>query len=286
MGRDCMAICAVLRHEAAVCFRGKWFALACLAAGGLSIAAGVECVQKALYWHGIDQFYLSNFSAFSNWMVVNCNACTLPTVFFYVLPLIALVPFAWSYHSERFSGHDAQLVMRTGRMERMFAKAIVVFASAFAVTVFAHILNFLIVSSCLPLYMSAYEDVNILGIFAEALFSRLFYSAPVLYVAAYSCLNGCLMGCWAVMVLGASLIFKNRVSLMVFPYLLLLAWQYFNVWIYGTTLLYWPSFNIIDDMQGTYYGIRSEPVVIAVEVLFMLVVAVLGCRHLARRDVM
>lgn len=281
-----MGVCAALQHEAVACFRGKWFACACLAAGGLSVAAGVECVLKAVYWHGIDQFYLSNYSAFSNWIVVNCNACTLPAVFFYVLPLIVLVPFAWSYHSERFSGYDMQLVVRVGRMERIGAKALVVFASAFVVTAVAHVVNFLVVSSFLPLYTPTFEDVNILGIFSEALFSNLFYGEPALYVLAYSCFNACLMGCWAVMVLGASVLFKNRVSLLIFPYLLLLAWQYFNLWIYGATLLYWPSFNIIDDMQGTYFGIRSEPVVIVAQVLLMLAGATYGCWRIARRDVM
>lgn len=280
-----MRIRTALRHEADVCFKGKPFAITCFIAGGLSVAAGVECVQKALYWHGIDDFYLSNFSAFSNWMVVNCNACALPTVFFYVLPLIVLAPFSWSYHNERFVGYDVQVVVRAGRIERISAKIIIVFASAFAVTMAAHVLNFVVVSSFLPLYTPVFEDMNVLGIFSEALFSKLFYGAPALYVLAYSCLNGCLMGCWAAMVLGMSLLFNNRVSLMIFPYLLLLAWQFFNSWIYGASLLYLPSFNIIDDMQGTFYGTRSEPIVIAFEVFIMLVVAVFGSWRLARQDV-
>lgn len=279
-----MGMRTALRHEADVCFRGKPFAIACFIVGVLSVAAGAECVQKALYWHGIDDFYLSNFSAFSNWMVVNCNACTLPTVFYYVLPLIVLVPFSWSYHSERFTGYDVQLALRVGRVERMCAKLLVVFTSAFAVTVLAHVLNFVVVSSFLPLYTPVFEDMNVLGIFSEALLSRLFYGAPTLYVLVYSCLNGILMGCWAAMVLGLSLLFNNRVSLMVFPYLLLLSWQFFNSWVYGASLLHLPSFNIIDDMQGTFYGTRSEPAVIAFEIFMMLAVAVFGCWRLALRD--
>ena len=50
-------------------------------------------------------------------------------------------------------------------------------------------------------------------------------------------------------------------------------------------MLHLPSFNIIDDMQGTYWSVRSDPLVIMIELAIMLITGCLFCRRLARADV-
>ena len=59
----------------------------------------------------------------------------------------------------------------------------------------------------------------------------------------------------------------------------------FYSWVWSVTMLHLPSFNIIDDMQGTYWTVRSDPLVILIEFALMLIAAYLLCRHLARADV-
>lgn len=280
-----MGYSLALNHEAHVCFHGRWFRVSLVVAIGLAIAAGIEAVVRALYWYNLDSFYLSIHSAYSAWMVANCTVATLPNVFFYLLPLIVLVPFAWSFHGERMGGYDVQVISRIGRYDRMLAKGTVVFCSAALITALAHMVNFVVVSLFLPLRTPVFEEVSTLGIFTDCLFSNLFYTYPILYVLAFTVMNSLLMGAWATLVLGVSAIFSNRVSLLVFSYLSLVVWRYFNSWLWSVTLLHLPSFNIIDDMQGTYWTVRSEPVIIVFELVFMLVAALLLGRHLARTDV-
>lgn len=118
---------AALRHEAYSCFNGRWFRVSLFVAAGLAIAAGVEGVVREFHWHNLDSFYLSGHSAYSAWMVANCPIATLPTVFFYLLPLFVLIPFAWSFRGERMSGYDMQVISRISRRDRMLAKSTVVF---------------------------------------------------------------------------------------------------------------------------------------------------------------
>ena len=223
-----MGYTASLRHEAFSCFRGRWFRVSLIVAVGLAIAAGIEGVVREFHWYNVDSFYLSGHSAYSAWMVANCPIATLPTVFFYLLPFIVLIPFAWSFRGERMSGYDMQVISRISRRDRMLAKGIVVFGSAALITIVAHVVNFVTVSLFLPLRTPVFEEVFTLGIFTECLFSNLFYSRPLLYVLAFTAMNSILMGAWATLVLGTSAIFGNRVSLLVFPYLLLVALRYFN----------------------------------------------------------
>ena len=276
---------AALRHEAYSCFNGRWFRVSLFVAAGLAIAAGVEGVVREFHWYNVDSFYLSGHSAYSAWMVANCPIATLPTVFFYLLPFIVLIPFAWSFRGERMSGYDMQVISRISRRDRMLAKGTVVFGSAALITIVAHVVNFVTVSLFLPLRTPVFEEVFTLGIFTECLFSNLFYSRPLLYVLAFTAMNSILMGAWATLVLGTSAIFGNRVSLLVFPYLLLVALRYFNSWLWSVSMLHLPSFKIIDDMQGTYWSVRSDPLVIMIELAIMLIAGCLFCRHLARADV-
>lgn len=276
---------AALRHEAYSCFNGRWFRVSLFVAAGLAIAAGVEGVVREFHWYNVDSFYLSGHSVYSAWMVANCPIATLPTVFFYLLPFIVLIPFAWSFRGERMSGYDMQVISRISRRDRMLAKGIVVFGSAALITIVAHVVNFVTVSLFLPLRTPVFEEVFTLGIFTECLFSNLFYSRPLLYVLAFTAMNSILMGAWATLVLGTSAIFGNRVSLLVFPYLLLVALRYFNSWLWSVSMLHLPSFNIIDDMQGTYWSVRSDPLVIMIELAIMLIAGCLFCRRLARADV-
>lgn len=280
-----MGYTASLRHEAFSCFRGRWFRVSLIVAVGLAIAAGIEGVVRAFHWYNLDPFYLSGHSAYSAWMVANCPIATLPTVFFYLLPFIVLIPFAWSFRGERMSGYDIQVISRISRRDRILAKGTIVFVSAALITALAHVINFVVVSLFLPLRTPVFEEVFTLGIFTECLFSGLFYSRPLLYVLAFTAMNSILMGAWATLVLGVSAISSNRVSLLVFPYLALVVWRYFNSWVWSVTMLHLPSFNIIDDMQGTYWTVRSDPLVILIEFALMLIAAYLLCRHLARADV-
>ena len=76
----------------------------------------LEAERKQLlsFGYGIglqSQTYLGQTreSSFGNWIVVSANAPLLASVFFYALPLLAMLAGSWSCLSERLSGYEAQI---------------------------------------------------------------------------------------------------------------------------------------------------------------------------------
>lgn len=91
-------------------------------------------------------------SSFGNWIVVSANAPLSASVFFYALPLLAMLAGSWSCLSERLSGYEAQICTRVSRNAYVNVKMLSAFLSAFAVTAIPLLVNFLIVSMLFPAY--------------------------------------------------------------------------------------------------------------------------------------
>ena len=75
---------------------------------------------------------------------MGANAPLLASVFFYALPLLAMLAGSWSCLSERLSGYEAQICTRVSRNAYVNVKMLSAFLSAFAVTAIPLLVNFLI----------------------------------------------------------------------------------------------------------------------------------------------
>lgn len=156
----------LLRHELSKIFGNPIFALALVLAIAISMAAAIEAwwtleierKQLLSFGYGIglqSQTYLGQTreSSFGNWIVVSANAPLLASVFFYALPLLAMLAGSWSCLSERLSGYEAQICTRVSRNAYVNVKMLSAFLSAFAVTAIPLLVNFLIVSMLFPAYL-------------------------------------------------------------------------------------------------------------------------------------
>ncbi len=125
--------------------------------------------------------HFEGFSLFIRWLGVNFS--NLGGGLMNMLwPLLAAIPFGWSYCQEKNCGYDTQITTRASRIHYFLAKYIVVFvgggiAVAFPL-VFDLAVNALIMPTCVP-------DVttSITPIFNYSFLSELFYSKPWLYAA-------------------------------------------------------------------------------------------------------
>ncbi len=276
----------VLRHEAAKCFTNRWYVLAlgiCVAFGVVSALESWGYVRGVLVPFGD---LTSNMSCFANGMIANCNASLAATIFFYTAPAIVCIPYAWSYHTERLSGYDAQVALRVPAGMRMAAKAMATFLSGCSLMAAALVVNAVLLACLLPAWVPIIEEWDILGIFYDSLFTGLFYTHPLAYLVAYGCMDACICGVWACFVASLSWATRNRSALLVLPYLLLLGWQYVTKQLVGIFDIIGFSVNIIDDMQGTFYVARSDFLSIAVQLAVLAGAAWLGWRTLAKREVL
>lgn len=108
--------------------------------------------------------------SFGNWIVVSANAPLSASVFFYALPLLAMLAGSWSCLSERLSGYEAQICTRVSRNAYVNVKMLSAFLSAFAVTAIPLLVNFLIVSMLFPAYLPRVDESTYVGLYRIAIF--------------------------------------------------------------------------------------------------------------------
>lgn len=70
--------------------------------------------------------------------------------FFYVLPLLAAIPYGWSYFVEKRSGYTKYLMIKGGKREYFICKYVAVFCSGGLVVLLPLILNFILVAMFVP----------------------------------------------------------------------------------------------------------------------------------------
>lgn len=289
---------SMLAHEVSKALGCPWFRVALMLACAIALAAAAEsfiCLetereQQLGFGYGLglearNYLGLTREGSFGNWIVVSANAPLTASIFFYALPLLAAIPYAWSYRTEMTSGYSVHVGIRASRRDYIASKAFSSFATGFLVAAIPLLLNFFAVSCLFPAYAPRVEDVAYVGVFSFCFFSRLFYDMPLLYVAAYTLLDGCLMGVWAMVCLASSVIFRDRVKLMVLPYLALFAWHYLNIWIFDVLGLTGFNANLINDVRSESLALMPSLEATLVETLLLFLCSVAALAVIEREEV-
>jgi hypothetical protein len=225
----------MLRIELRRAFGNRWFigSLAILVTVALVAAAGrvvltAEKLDVVVYpYLDSTYWYLSSFSSFTSWIAVN-HLDTPVELFFTVVPLLVLMGYSWSLASDVRSGYVEQLLVRTARARMYAARFCAVFLSGGALVAVPLACNFLALALFVPSWApsmvdSFYTGVGDVANMADnALFTTLFYTDPVAFVLCRTLLDFALCGLWSTTVLALSLFVRNRVLLVVAPYVFLL----------------------------------------------------------------
>ncbi len=119
------------------------------------------------------------FSLFINWIAVN-GASFGNRAFLFVWPILAAMPYGWSYYHERKTGVYNHLVSRCGVKTYYYSKYLAVFTSgglAIAVPILFNLLiNALICPFCIPKV-----TMSLVMIFDGNFLSEVFYTNPWLH---------------------------------------------------------------------------------------------------------
>lgn len=210
--------------EKALTGRPFWVSLAIMTA--LALLSAWDVAQffavNPLVISPTQETVLSTFSAFRWWISVDGYSMA-SGLFYLVAPLLASAAYGCSYLAECEGGYLAQPYTRTGRASYYRAKALAVFVAGGLVVLVPQVLNLLALMCFLPAYVPAAKDFLYLSVGPEGLFSWLYYNAPGLYAVAYCLLSSALCGCWSLFVLSLSLVLRNRVTLVVGPYVVMQA---------------------------------------------------------------
>lgn len=171
------------------------------------------------YWDVSDSLY-SATSCFSFWMLIDSSELARG-IFRMVWPLLASLPYAWSWQAESKSGFLDQQYARTDRRTCLAAKLLATFisgASAIALPALINLISCACFAPASPVWVS---DVLYLGVTSDAPLSALFYTAPLVFCLVWTFVVGCAAGLWATAVASFSLFMGSFLQAAVASYLIL-----------------------------------------------------------------
>lgn len=221
---------ALLRMELSKAMKNKWFFIALSVGVAFSLVSAAQYIipqMTSQFTPSPDKFY--NYTAescFTAWMSLSQGA--VPLLFYQIAPLLAVLPYVWSLRSELKDGYIAQVYARTHRECYLIAKYVAVCCSAGVVAVAPQVLNFVLLACFFPAYVPTIDGAMYTTVFWDSIGSWLFYNVPLAYVGWYCVIDFGLCGFWAGFVLALSCLIRNRVVVLVVPYLSLLLVQFVN----------------------------------------------------------
>lgn len=180
--------------------------------------------------------YYATWNCYQKW--IGSELVSLAsTLFFTLLSVCAVLPYASAFHQERKAGYLRVMLSQCGRKPYFLAKTLAVFLTGAVVVIVPLALNFLAVSAFIP---ATAPQVNY-NFYSYVLFgdlwADLFFNQPLLYVVLYILLDGLFGGLLALFAFALSFLVRNRVVILVLPLLLLLGLDYFSTMAEG----FWSS---------------------------------------------
>ncbi|WP_154527278.1 hypothetical protein [Porcincola intestinalis] len=180
----------------------------------------------SLRYKGAGNPQLTASSAFVRWMGADTSSFW-STLFYFMFPLFATLPFGWSLSSEKKTGYTGILIGRVGRKKYFTAKAVAVFLAGAVVILLSLLMNFLLVSMYLPCLTP--EVVYPYGaLFQKSMWSGLYYEEPGLYVFLYILLDSFYGGVLALLSVTAAFYGAGRTTAVLVPFILYTAMEYID----------------------------------------------------------
>lgn len=240
-------------HRALHC----WTFWACLGVSVvLAVIGAAEGIWKYFERHGATDAYLETsfinqyaLNAFTQWLP-NAVMSATPNLFFFAMPLLIGLAYGWSWRSDISDGYAVSVLVRAGRKEWERAKACAAFISGGLLITVPMLVNLAIVFCVLPAETPIVVDAMWNGVWGNAFLSEMFYSRPVAYMIVRFVLDFVLAGLWATAVLALSRCMRNKVVIVVLPYIVMLLFKYVSSslgeLVFNITGISWGALAIVD----------------------------------------
>lgn len=148
------------------------------------------------------------------------------TLFFTLLPILAVIPYGWSYFMENKAGYVKAIVTRSGKWQYFLSKYTATFTAGGLVILIPSVINILIVACFVPAITPTKLYPLYYGVIHGSLWSELFYSYPIIFVVLYLILMFIFAGLFATMSLAISFYIKNRIAILLMPFFLIFILHY------------------------------------------------------------
>lgn len=169
---------------------------------------------------------LTSMSLFCRWLGADVTSFE-SNLFYYLLPIIAALPYGWSLVEEIQSGYSKNILCRTSRKVYFISKYIAVFSSAALIVGIGLILNFAVLFLFLPsLKMDSIYPYGIVG--ERSMWSEMYYESPFLYTVLYIFLDMLFAGLIASICTAAAFFLGHKTTALLVPFFLMLGIDYLD----------------------------------------------------------
>lgn len=136
-------------------------------------------------------------------------------LFYFLLPVLAIIPYGTSYFEDLHSGYIKQIVLRTEKKHYFISKYLAVFISGGTSVTVPLMVNFLISNLLLPSFVPQVEQNYFVS--PIHMWSRLLFTHPYVYILGLIVITFIFSGLLADLALTISLIVDYKFIVMVMP---------------------------------------------------------------------
>ena len=220
----------LFRFELTRALGGVRFRISLIVGAAISVLHYLTDVLPLVKW--LDEWkgdpFAAPHSAYRHWIGMDLST-VWPVLLFMILPLLAALPAAENHWWDQNSGYWNQIRLRCPIWQDKLAKTGAVLVSAFLVTVFPLMVDFLLTSSVLPC-IAPEPASGMYAITDRSMFGAWFYRAPTLYIAGYILFDGVFIAAWTTLALTFSRWLNQRFQVLLAPFLLYLIIYFIGIW--------------------------------------------------------
>lgn len=263
----------IIRLECKKAFKNKYFFISILCGLCFGFISGLYSIERyRLLLKDLSEIggnpMTQAFGLYNCWIGGECGTLGF-TCFYTLLPVLAVLPYGWSYCDEKKRGYLKIIKIRTGRLPYIIAKYIATFLSGGTVIVLPLIFNLLFVACFIP----AVKPTMIYSLYYPmhygAIWSDLFFTRPLFFTILYLILDFLFAGFFATLGLTASQYTNNRIASVFIPYFLILALHY------GRTLLYgkvYKEISPLNFLHATSIENVADKWIILIEAIILFII--------------
>ena len=227
----------IFQIECCKAFKNRWFFISLIISGVFAFCGAYIMISN--YFFRIDMWkllmdengvfiknpHVNAETVFNSWIGGDVGTWSAST-FFFLFPMLAVVPYGWSLISELKSGYIKNIFTRMDRRDYLRAKYLAAFLAGGVSVVLPMLMNFLTVACFIPMRMPEASEDMYYGVFGGSLWAEIFYTCPILYVLLYLVLDFVFAGLWATVSLSVAYFVKNKATAIFGPYLFLLFFHF------------------------------------------------------------
>lgn len=147
------------------------------------------------------------------------------TLFFYLSPLLSMLPYGWAYAEEKKSRYEKMIILKIGRKHYFFSKYLVNFISGGLVLLLPAVINILLVACFIPAITPDITEDIYYPVFANSMGAVWYFTYPFLHMLLYLVLYFIFGGLFACLAYSVSCFFANKLITLLGTYAVFLIWN-------------------------------------------------------------